>query len=403
MNEAEDLTLRALSVSLGALSCLFCAIIITISLFKRTGSSSNPSSNTSSTKMILYLTLSDLFLAVVSVSAYYPNDQTRCKWNAIMSTFFGTSSFMWTLCMSHFSYTSVSQLFNNWGGGARRFGSSMVLPQGGGSNHVEVQSNQSWMLRYHILSWGISLVATIIMLSTNSAGPNLGTSCWIVTSSSTFSSPMSSSSLLPLWAATIIYLIPLLLIEAYNAYVFQFLAKTLKHIPAGEDLLSRFTRYLSINLGIKAIFFLARAISLFVPIESADTAFSLYAFVLISMPLQGVGDFAIFRDKSLTDGLTAENRYMSGNRRASMSQLMGGRKVEPVNMRQASSNAGCVEIEMTRSPLSVNSDNGDENPSNKVGGSASGSNVHKPGAYTIVGDDDDSDEDTKIDVSVIPI
>jgi hypothetical protein len=89
------------------------------------------------------------------------------------------------------------------------------------------------MLLYHCICWGIPLLSVIIMIASSSVG-KAGYSCFIV------SPPISSSFF---WLGMFFYILPLFVIEIYNIYVFQFLAKMLRQIPSSEHLLHRFTRY----------------------------------------------------------------------------------------------------------------------------------------------------------------
>ena len=150
------------------------------------------------------------------------------------------------------------------------------------------------MFRYHILCWGLSLIPIISSTLLSASGPYSNT-CWIITSNATNSSNLS------LYSALLIYILPLLLCEAYNIHVFRFLANTLKRIPNGNALLNRFTRYLSIVIGTKALYLLTRIAMLFAPLSSAGSSSSIWSLILsilvvISGPIQGCGDFIIFRD-----------------------------------------------------------------------------------------------------------
>jgi len=125
------------------------------------------------------------------------------------------------------------------------------------------------------------------MLGTSSAGPSGSHLCWVATDRA------YNDSILPLWIAILLYLLPLFLIECYNIYVFRFLAKTLRQIPSADSLLNRLTRYLAIVIGTKFLFLLTRATRLAVP---SNTIFAIGVFTITGAPMQGIGDYLIFRD-----------------------------------------------------------------------------------------------------------
>jgi len=310
----EKSILSSLSLLFGIVSCIACLYIFIVYMINKCRGLISSSSSSSlsysidqtlgifqgfndQSSMIVFLAFSDFFLAISSViegTSYLHNNnenkalemcQNRhlCTITSSFSVFFGFSSFLWTAAMSHSSYTSVA------GTGIRI------------TSRTSFALLQCSMFRYHVLCWGLSLLPIILLILSSSSGPYSNT-CWITTSEA--SSPYNSSvnaSTLPLYSVLLIYILPLLLCEAYNIHVFRFLASTLKRIPNGNALLNRFTRYLSIVIGTKALYLITRIAMLFAPLSSVSSSSStgsliLSILIIIGGPIQGCGDFIIFRD-----------------------------------------------------------------------------------------------------------
>ena len=157
------------------------------------------------------------------------------------------------------------------------------------------------------------------MIASSSLG-KAGYSCFIV------SPPISSSFF---WLGMFFYILPLFIIEIYNIYVFQFLAKMLRQIPSSEHLLQRFTRYcavhvilpglrvqlsfslfyvqcpmyrwyinrfLTVVITTKALLLLNRMQGyVTVSVAGSRVGFFLSLFMAAGAPLQGLGDFIIYR------------------------------------------------------------------------------------------------------------
>lgn len=141
-------------------------------------------------------------------------------------------------------------------------------------------------LRYHLLCWGLPGLSTLLMLATASAGPSGSHLCWVATDRA------ENDSTLPLLAAALLFLAPLLAVEVYQLVVFRFLARTLRQIPSAGPLLRRFTRVLALLIGSKTVLLLTRALRLFVP---GNTVFAIGVFSVIGAPLQGLADYLIFK------------------------------------------------------------------------------------------------------------
>ena len=253
---------------------------------------------TDASSMIIFLTLSDLCLGLNAViegstagnPGSYSTDSRAalgacqvsglCVFKACVAEFFGLSSFLWSAAMSHSSYKQVTQIFLS-------FTRSHLLTQQQGKANDALDSNTWTMLQYHMLCWGVPFFSTCVMLATRSAGPSGSHFCWVATDL------QDNASFLPLSLATVLYLLPLLVVEAYHLVVFRFLAKTLGQIPASGMLLRKFTRVLAILIGSKTVLLLARALRLFVP---ANTNFAIGVFSVLGAPLQGLCDYLVFKD-----------------------------------------------------------------------------------------------------------
>eukprot|EP00607_Mallomonas_marina_P008830 CAMPEP_0182419316 /NCGR_PEP_ID=MMETSP1167-20130531/3773_1 /TAXON_ID=2988 /ORGANISM="Mallomonas Sp, Strain CCMP3275" /LENGTH=333 /DNA_ID=CAMNT_0024594155 /DNA_START=770 /DNA_END=1772 /DNA_ORIENTATION=+ len=108
------------------------------------------------------------------------------------------------------------------------------------------------------------------------------TSCWIVNQE--------------IFAKMLFYLLPLVLVELYNVYVLQYLARALRGLPQefGGQLLTRFRRYLVMVIWTRAMFLLHRGQVLFSR-EGRDM-FVLTLVSSLGAPLLGLVDACIFRD-----------------------------------------------------------------------------------------------------------
>jgi hypothetical protein len=243
-DKIDEIVLDYISVLLGIISSLACIYIFIYKIYikfkdRNNLLSNDQQSNDKSSSMILFLTISDFLLALLMITegmiplinkqSHLPEDD--CVINSSLLTFFCTSSFLWTAAMSHSSYTSVSQLFNNWANPTDNLNSSVAARRKRNSIHVNVKNQQiGIMLKYHLLCWGVPLVLMLIQLFTSISPDEESYSCNIVMTN------------LPSWFALCIYIIPLFITEMYNISVFRFLAKTLRQIPLGNDLLNKFTR-----------------------------------------------------------------------------------------------------------------------------------------------------------------
>jgi len=325
----QENILSYLQWSLGSTSVLSC-----LSIFFGFLRMPNRPSFRDPSSMILWLTLSDLCLGVVTIAEGSSSPACSsteaynwCIFKACLSEFFGLSTFLWSGAMSHSSYVQVSQIFNTWGTfsstrttsiSSREWGSGTGGAGLGDDDSGEearccqaifsncsirsISKNQ--MLLYHIVCWGLPLTSTLFMLGTSSAGPSGSHLCWVATDKE------YNDSILPLWIAILLYLLPLFLIECYNIYVFRFLAKTLRQIPSANSLLNRLTRYLAIVIGTKFLLLLTRATRLAVP---SNIIFAIGVFSITGAPMQGIGDYLIFRDGERNSTSSAYSRSTHGN------------------------------------------------------------------------------------------
>lgn len=237
--------------------------------------------------MIIYLSFSDFFLSFDFFleglwSILFHNKichHNLCWFMASLSQFFSLSSFLWTACMSHTSYTTVRNIF------------SMALHS---------QSNQNPMIRYHLICWGLPALSVLFTAAVSSPKE-----CGQVSDKS--------------WVNVLLYLLPLIVLEAYNIHVFRFLARTLRQMPLaeGDAVFSRFKRYLYIVVWTRAMFLLNRGQMLFPEMSGGEVA-SLVLVLISSLgaPLQGLGDAAIFRgdfqDWSYSSGTDGAAETASG-------------------------------------------------------------------------------------------
>jgi len=288
-NTYQESILSSLCLAWGIASTLACVSILW-SWFRV---SSRPKLNDASS-MIVFLAISDLCLGLNTVlegstrgSNYVDAGDGSCRvvglcvFKACVAEFFGLSSFLWSAAMSHSSYNQVAQIFLT-------FSSSHLLTQHQQSRAGDALDSNTWtMLRYHMLCWGLPFLSTLFMLATQSAGPSGSHFCWIATDLD------DNDSVLPLSAAIVLYLLPLVIVEIYHLVVFRFLAKTLGQIPTSGLLLRKFTRVLAILIGSKTVFLLARTLRIFVP---SNTIFAIGVFSVLGAPLQGLSDYLIFKD-----------------------------------------------------------------------------------------------------------
>ena len=269
----EDL-LSTICWGWGGASCLACLSVLLGWL--RMPAHTRPKLNDASS-MILFLTASDLCLGLNTLlegSTAAMCSPGLCIFKACVAQFFGLSSFLWSAAISHSSYKQVAQIFLTF--------SQVHVRSTGGS----AEQSSSWtMMQYHALCWGLPFCSTVFMLATLSAGPSGSHFCWIATDRE------DNASVLPLYLAIVLYLLPLALVEVYHLIVFRFLAKTLGQIPTSGILLKKFTRVLTILITTKTLLLLARTLRLFVP---ANTVFAIGVFSVIGAPLQGLGDYLIF-------------------------------------------------------------------------------------------------------------
>lgn len=252
---------------------------------------SNRPTLTEASSMIICLTLSDMFLGVLAIlegSTYSGNYTTEsgscavdavCIFKALLAQFFGFSSFLWSACMCHSSYRQVSQIFLS-------FSHAHLVTQQQSSKEALLERGTWTMLQYHALCWGVPGLSTLLMLATSSAGPSGSHFCWVATDRA------ENDSVLPLSAAIILFLLPLLIVELYHLAVFRFLARTISQIPSAGPLLRRFTRVLALLVGCKTALLLARALRLFVP---SNSSFAIGIISVIGAPLQGLGDYLVFK------------------------------------------------------------------------------------------------------------
>ena len=228
--------LRYVLLVLGCTSILGCMAVFWG--FARTERKPDPLKDPSS--IMLFLTVSDVMLAVVSVldgSNAGCSSNALCVFKAVVSHYFGFASFFWAAAMSHSSYVAVSQLF---------------LPQT--ADHGKL------MKTYHGLCWGIPAGTTVLMLLTSTVAPT-GYWCALQVNGSSTAAAAATTSLggtgaaalnateFQLAVAVLVYFLPLLLVEFFNLYVFRFLANTLRNLPRSNEMMLRFTRYVRAVLG----------------------------------------------------------------------------------------------------------------------------------------------------------
>ena len=275
--------LDLLNVILGFASCLAC-----LGVFWGYLRNSNKSLHDTSS-MIVMLAASDMFLAISSIlEGVYPAHEacasefnlSVCVVKACVSQFFGLSSFLWSAAMAHSSYGRISRLFTI----------TQYSSQG-----AQVSAHHG-MLFYHILCWGIPLLSLVVVMATRSAGPSSSHLCWVTVDRSG-----NNDSELPVFAGLLLFVLPLVLVECYLISTFRWLAKILLQMPSeSSQLLSRVYTLLAVIVGLKLVFLSTRTVRMLYP---DNTTFFLGFLVIIGAPLQGLGDFYIFR----VNPVSAEN------------------------------------------------------------------------------------------------
>eukprot|EP01041_Mallomonas_annulata_P006730 gene6729-13628_t len=269
----QDTPLKILFTVLGGVSILACLYVCFSFYFsKQRPPLLDPSA------MIFFLAISDFFISVDFVvegmsSLFVKQYCSRelCFLRAAGSQFFSLSSFLWTASMSHSSYLAVKNLFQQW-------------------NQSRTQAIPAWklMIGYHIFCWGISALAVALSLA---SGPDIGSisskSCWVVNDN------------IP--AKVMLYLLPMILVEGYNIFVFQFIGRTLQRLPTdGADrLFRRFRRYLIVVIWTRGMFLINRGQNLFS--HGGKELFALTLLASLGAPLQGLGNAIIFRDSITTN------------------------------------------------------------------------------------------------------
>jgi Slime mold cyclic AMP receptor len=246
---------------------------------------------------LLFLAVCDCVLAIIAVvdgAQVSCFSSELCWFKACMSQFFCISGFMWTAAMSHSSYTGVKQLFT-----------------------AVTQDASKLMIRYHILCWGLPLMIVGVMFAT-STPISTGYPCAPSPSAIAVPGQNYESPVLPTTAWLIIiqlalYVAPLVATEGFNLYVFRFLVNTLRRMPASNDLLTRFSKYLAVVLGARIVLLLQRLIFIISP----DTQmYPLLFFAALGPPLQGLGDYFILQSSKEHNRFTqisgTESRSLAG-------------------------------------------------------------------------------------------
>jgi len=249
------------------------------------------------------LALSDLFLGMNSIiEGFYPayqacdsaSNMSMCVFKACVSQFFGLSSFLWAAAMAHSSYSQISRLFT----------AIQLTSQG------SQQSQHHSMLFYHLLCWGCPLLSLAVVLATSSAGPSSSHMCWITVDHSG-----DNASELPVGAAVLLFVLPLLAVEVYLASTFRWLANVIKLMPAEstQALLGRVYKLLAVIVGLKLLFLCTRALRLLYP---QNTGVFLGFLVVVGAPLQGFGDYYIFRSSRASVSSGSGTTQVAENGRA---------------------------------------------------------------------------------------
>jgi hypothetical protein len=269
--------LDTLNIVLGALSCLACLVVFW-GFFRNSNKSLYDASS-----MIVMLAFSDTCLAIISIlEGCYPayracDSETNisiCAIKACVGQFFGMSSFLWSAAMAHSSHGQISRLFT-------------ITPYV--SQSAQGSLVNSSMFIYHILCWGIPLFSLIVVIATRSAGPSSSHLCWVTVDRSG-----NNDSELPLYAGLLLFVLPLVLVECYLIWTFRWLAKIIRQMPSEstQQLLQRVYTLLAVIVGLKLVFLGTRTIRMLYP---ESNSFFLGMLVIIGAPLQGLGDYYIFR------------------------------------------------------------------------------------------------------------
>ncbi len=275
-NGSGALALDVINITFGSLSVLACLMVI-LGYIRRRGSLHDTSS------MIAMLALSDMFLGINTIlEGAYPayntcssiKNENICVLKACFGQYFGLSSFMWSGAMAHSSFRQINRSLN------------VVQFNAFGTQ----QKPHPSMLMYHIIAWGIPLLSLIVVLATKSAGPSSSHMCWI-----TIDRSDNNDSVLPASVAIILFVLPLVLIEFYLVSTFAWLVRLIsRQIPSEivTQLLGRVRTLLAVVVGMKFVYLGTRAVRLLFP---ERTILGLEILVVLGAPLQGLGDFLIFR------------------------------------------------------------------------------------------------------------
>jgi len=148
------------------------------------------------------------------------------------------------------------------------------------------------MKRYHILCWGLPLIIVIIMFGTSTTAESTGYSCTSGVESTRDRYIKKDGGVAFIFVNLSLYLLPLVIVQIFNVYVFRFLSKTLRYMPTVNDLQQKFTRYLLVVIITKAVFIISRFKNIVAP---ENQSLALTVVMLLGPPIQGLGDFFIYQ------------------------------------------------------------------------------------------------------------
>ncbi|CAD7925234.1 unnamed protein product [Amoebophrya sp. A120] len=179
--------LRSVNLLVSALSMASCQVVIGGYLLL-------PHLRKFFTRLILYLSIADMWLACASVIGHFPNpSSTGCLVQSTFFVFFSLASFLWSSAISH---SLRLLLFRG--------------KQTPSFKEMEVET------KMHKVCWGVPFGVTLCVVLTHGYGP-AGFWCWIQGRNSYGSALRFLLFYVPLWATSL-----------YNVYVYLALTKRLR-------------------------------------------------------------------------------------------------------------------------------------------------------------------------------
>mmetsp|Transcript_25529 Transcript_25529/g.82260 ORF Transcript_25529/g.82260 Transcript_25529/m.82260 type:complete len:319 (-) Transcript_25529:52-1008(-) len=206
-------------------------------------------------RMIVFLSVADFFSSISYVIGAIASTKDRCPdgWcylTAVMSQYFDVATFLWTACIA--------------------FNIHQVLVKNVG--HA-VEGYQKF---YHMLCWGLPAVLAGIAGIANVYGDS-GNWCWIRHDRQ--------------WARLTFFYAPLVIVFCYNAMVFYFTVRAVRHSLQQSAIAFRLRLYI-------LVFFMVKVFSVINRLQNAvdpnNPVLFLYIMQSFFEPLQGLGNALVY-------------------------------------------------------------------------------------------------------------